>query len=399
VTQARSDRRLVVFIHAQHLTGVGHYVRSYEIARALSAGHEVLLLDGGRPVPRAADGGRITHVELPRIVRGSSGLACLDAGGDIGAVLHRRRELLADRIAAVHPDVLIVEHYPFSKWALEEEILAAIDAVRGRNPRALVLCSIRDVVLQTVQEPVSGAQWCDRILAVLDRYFDAVLVHGDPELLGIGDSFPAAARIPIPVLHTGIVSEKPATAADPDGETVPGRLRPYVLISTGGGAGIDGFVELCFAAWERLSGSGAAGSRRLVVFGGTAWSAGRRRRVEETALRVGAVLHEFTPHFLQWMAAADLTVTHAGYNTCANILETGARALLLPDPAMSDQALRAAVFGKRGLATTLRWEGLTAERLAEAMATALQSPSPAHAIALNGAARTCTLIEELVRVD
>ena len=38
-----------VLCHAQHLTGVGHFVIAHNIARGLAKGHDVYLVKGGRP--------------------------------------------------------------------------------------------------------------------------------------------------------------------------------------------------------------------------------------------------------------------------------------------------------------------------------------------------------------
>ena len=43
-----------VLCHAQHLSGVGHFVRMHAIASGLGRTHDVYLVDGGRRVPRAA---------------------------------------------------------------------------------------------------------------------------------------------------------------------------------------------------------------------------------------------------------------------------------------------------------------------------------------------------------
>jgi hypothetical protein len=42
-----------IFCHAQHLSGVGHFVRMRAIARGLRPAHDVVLVHGGRPM-RAA---------------------------------------------------------------------------------------------------------------------------------------------------------------------------------------------------------------------------------------------------------------------------------------------------------------------------------------------------------
>jgi predicted glycosyltransferase len=65
LTEVALAARLSIMLYSQALSGVGHYVRSFEIARALSQRHEVQLVDGGRRVPRAADN-EVRRLVLPR---------------------------------------------------------------------------------------------------------------------------------------------------------------------------------------------------------------------------------------------------------------------------------------------------------------------------------------------
>ena len=63
-----------VVCHSQHLTGVGHHVRMHCLAVGLAtAGHEVHLVDGGRPVPRPRFSAEPARIELPTLVRSDGG--------------------------------------------------------------------------------------------------------------------------------------------------------------------------------------------------------------------------------------------------------------------------------------------------------------------------------------
>ena len=114
-----------VLCYAQHLTGVGHFVRMHTIAAALAARHDVHLVEGGRPFPRPAFDAEPARVSLPVLRRGAQGaLDALD-GGSVTAIVAERTEQLANAVAELRTDVLLVDHYPFSKWELSEEIEGA----------------------------------------------------------------------------------------------------------------------------------------------------------------------------------------------------------------------------------------------------------------------------------
>jgi len=388
------SRRKRVLVYAQHLSGVGHHVRTREIARALARDHRVCLVQGGRPVPRPDAGGGFEVVELPAILRGPEGLEPLDGSRSIDAVLRARAAILGSVAMELAPDVLIVEHYPFSKWELESEIEALIGAARAATPELELVCSVRDILTRTRHEPATAEAHRRRVVSRLNAGFDALLVHSDPRFMRLEEHFAGAGDLEIPVTHTGFVSEKPVpesqgrreqTASGPAGG-------PWVVVSTGGGAGSAALVGRLVEAWDRLVSRGADAGRRLRIFRGLFWS---EEEAEDLHRRVDGrrcVVGPFAGDFLRWIGQADLSISRAGYNTCANLLETRCRALLLPDPQMSDQPLRARRFAEHGLAEVVASGEPCVAELAEAIERALHRERPSHAFDLDGALRTSALL-------
>ncbi len=152
-------QRKRVLVYAQHLSGVGHYVRIHEIVRALAREHRVVLVRGGRRVPRPEHGRAFDVVELPPLQRGPQAIEPLDRARTLEDVLAARVSGLARAAAELAPDVLVVEHYPFSKWELAREIDALIDAARAANPAVELVCSARDILRRTRHESVADADW------------------------------------------------------------------------------------------------------------------------------------------------------------------------------------------------------------------------------------------------
>jgi predicted glycosyltransferase len=388
-------RRLRILLHSQHLTGVGHFVRMREIARVLTPHHEVYMVDGGRPVP-GSDAGGATPVELPRIIREEGRLAPLSGEPDIAATLAERRRILCDAITRLRPDVLIVEHYPFSKWELQGEIEAAIAAARAASARAVILCSVRDIVRQTRHESCAGPVYVKHVLDSLHAGFDALLVHGDPALTRLEDHFPGAGSIRIPVEYTGIVSEIPrhdqhaARALD---QLTGGS--PFVLASAGGGPDAQGLLLQCVHAWRLLVAQDALPGWKLVICPGLASPPGELHDLAAADGIDGIFVQPFSPDYLAWLEKARLSVSCAGYNTCANLLQLGCLALLVPDPQMSDQPERARILAARGIASMLDARLFDAKVLANAIRTTLATSPAPHDIALDGAERTRAIIERL----
>ena len=387
------ERRLRIVLHTQNLSGVGHYVRAREIARALATHHQVHIVDGGRPVPGAPLVG-VEHIALPRIVRSDAALRPLDPCLSIDTALAQRAVLLRQAVERLRPDVLLIEYYPFSKWELQAEIEAAIHATRATNASARVICSVRDIPRQTRQEVASREEYRVRVSALLHAQFDALIVHGDPLFTTLGRFFQDADRLTIPIEYSGIVAEWPAAEFHTRSgieELTAGA--PFVLASVGGGVDSQGVLPHCIRAWVGITARRALPGYRLVVCAslGTATT-----DLEALVAKLGldtVIVRAFSGDFLQWLQSAALSVSCAGYNTCANLLQARSRAILIPKPEMSDQGARAQLFAERGLAALLAPAELTAETLAAEICRAVARPRPQHALRLDGAARTRELLE------
>ena len=378
---ASPARALRILLYGQSLSGTGHFVRIYEIARALAARHEVHLIDGGRPVPRPPSAHPLSRVDIPRICRRNRQVVPMETGATIEAVMAERGRLLSAALDRIRPDALVIEHFPFSKRELRDEIVPLIERARAVAPRVRVLGSVRDIPPGTGDDPGDEA-YRDRVLAAFDEHFDGLLVHTDPALLPFNEPIPWADKIGVPLVCTGYVSEKLDGRGGPDAGRAA--ARGYVTLSTGG-SHLPDLVDRALEAWRRLE--SGRGGRELVVF--LPPSDRDARTVDDPSVR----FLPFTADFLPWLGGADLSISQAGYNTCVNVLETRARAILVPSVTMSDQAPRARRLAERGLVHSIPVAELTVERLAAAMRAALAGPRPRHGIDLDGATRTCAQIE------
>lgn len=380
--------RLTVLLYAQALSGVGHYVRSFEIARSLARDHAVLLVDGGRRVPRpGAD--EVPRLQLPRIVRGAQGIEPLESWAPLEAVWAERAARLQGAIAALRPHVVVIEHYPFSKWDLASEVAGLLSAARAARPQVAVVCSVRDIVRQTRFEDCPADVYAARVLRDLERDFTAVMVHGEEALTPLAAHFPLAAALRIPVCYTGIVAERAGTTRT-DGRAAGEAVSagPYILVSSGGGSDPLDLAAATAAALShpRMQGQGA---HTLVVCRGLGQPPGPGRSPGPWIER------PFSDDFLNLLAGAALSISYAGYNTCANVLATGRRALLAVHPAMSDQGDRAAIMQRLGAARVLAREDLAPQALAQSIHAALAAIVPTAAVRLDGAEQSAAFLAGL----
>lgn len=390
-----------ILCYAQHLSGVGHFVRTHAIAAGLAQAHEVILVDGGVPVPRRAGPRALTLLGLPRIQRKGGVLVPLETGAGLPAVMDDRRRRLLAAVADTPPDILLIEHYPWSKWELEDEILTAADAARRRNPAVRVVGSLRDVAPRTRYEEVAGDVYEQRVLDRLGAHFDALLIHADPRFSRLDDHFSRVRDLPVPWAYTGFVSGTGSEPARHDVITTDAgaaRARsPYAVLSASGGVDALAFLRAAIEAFGRVAAGGELDDMRLDVFAGLAWTAPALERLRAESRGGPITVRPFTAEFPSWLAGSALSISRAGYNTCVDLLVARVPAVLVPHPRMSDQRARAQRMQDHGLATLVVGDPPPCEGLADAIRKAAATPRPMHDLALRGVEETRALVEELHR--
>ncbi len=367
--------RVVVF--CQYSSGIGHLVRSAAIVRALAHDHEVTFVVGGRPfVGSPATSPSWRTIQLPSIQRVAGALVPTD-GDDLARVMAARADRLREVIIEAAPHAFVIEHFPISRRSHRAELMGAIAAAGD----ARIIASVRDVVLPSSADTPPEAE----LVATLNDHFHALLVHGDPAVTRIDDQAGWVGAVAIPILYTGYVGAHEHIAPSPEAAA----LGPFVLVSAGGGNETYDLAVPIIDAWRDV--------RTLVVFAGPLASDTLVADLEHRAAGRNVLVQRTTDDLAGWMAAADVSISRAGYNTCVDVLATGARALLVPSAKMSDQRLRAERFAALGLATMLAPEALDDLDTAH-LDAALKTPRPTPLVVPDraGAARSVAAIEALM---
>jgi predicted glycosyltransferase len=375
---------LRVMLYVQHLLGIGHLARMSHIATALKRhGLDPVLVTGGGPAPGFPPAG-ITHVALPPL-KSSDGFRALltgDGAAASPAFLKARRDRLVSLLHSTKPQLILIEAFPFGRRQMRFELLALLEAARAMQPKPIIAASVRDIV-----QPLTKTGREAEVLRTLKLYFDHVLVHGDPRLVRLADSFPAEARIAPPVSYTGLVT---------GGDIAPAPERFDVIVSAGGGAAQG---RLCQTALEARALTRLADRRWLVITGPNAPDGLTATLMSK--LQDGDAVVPFRSDFPGLLAQAQLSISQAGYNTCGDLLRTGCPAVLVPFAAGGEreQTLRAGRLAERGLAVTVDEASLDARCLAEAIGRAVAGGRRSAAgIDLDGADRTAGLIKKAVGI-
>ncbi len=377
-----------VLFYVQHLLGIGHLRRAYRLIDGMAReGLAVTLISGGEPLPELTGTAAHRVIQLPPISTSDPSFRKL-VGADRrpidDALWSARREALLNAFAEVRPDALVIEAYPFGRRAFRRELEPLVAAARGRTPRTLVLCSLRDIVI-----PPADEKRAREIIARVRADFDAVLVHGDPGLISLDASFARASEIADRLIYTGYV-----TAPEPStgGQETAGAGE--VLVSAGGGA--MGGALLRAALEARRRGCLADALWRLL--------AGPNLPAEEFAalkadLPEGVILERYRSDFSEMLRRCRVSVSQAGYNTVLEIIAAGAPAVLVPFAEMreTEQTLRAELLAASGVVEMLAPTALSPEGLADAIARAARRGPAALKLDTGGARRSALIIAEMIR--
>ena len=324
-----------IIFYCQYVWGMGHLYRSIELLRALDD-HQVVLLAGGQPVDFDLPD-HATLLRLPTLFMDEKFTHLIPGNPEqsVSRIQSERQEILFSLFEQERPDLFIVELYPFGRTVFGYELDPLLAAIRqGRFGSVVTICSLRDILVEK-KDPVAFEQ---RALDKLNEFFDALLVHSDPDVVRLEETFTRVAEIKIPIYYTGFVTQH----TDPDaGRILRQELslsddQRLIVASAGGGRSGYKLLNNVLSAFQ-FGGDGR--HAKLEVFTGPFMDADefeKLRRQSRSDIRV----RRFTRRFLDYLYAADLSISLAGYNTCMNLLVAGVPALIYPYSRQREQPMR-----------------------------------------------------------
>ncbi len=376
--------RPALLFYCQHSLGIGHLTRSFALAAALSQDFKVVFLNGGRLPPGLPVPGGIEIIDLPPLgMDDGHTVVSRDAKQDVAQAVAQRRAMIESAVRLHRPAVLLVELFPFGRKKFAGEILPLIRLAK-RQP-ARVVCSLRDILVDArpdQQHHDDRARW------LADRYFDAVLVHADPALARLEDSFHPRRPLRVPVHYTGYVVPVRANAmAAPRG--------PQLLVSAGGGIVGKALFHTALQARALMR---EPLPMRLIA--GPFLPESEWLALQEAARgEAGIELLRQVPDMVAEMRHARASISQCGYNTALDILVARVPALVVPyaTATENEQAERASKLAALGAMQQLDPAALCPARLAAAIEALLGFTPSAVSLGLDGAADSARYLQQLVR--
>jgi len=381
-----------IIFYCQYVWGMGHFVRSLEFARALSD-HAVTLIAGGQEVEMDVP----EHVQLLRLPvlymdEQFSRLIAGMPGQSVEQIQQERKEILFSLFEKKQPDLFIVELYPFGRSIFDFELEPLLEAIReGQFGRVKTICSLRDILV----EKKDPAAYEEGVLQKLNRHFDVLLIHSDNGLLRLDETFTRVDDINIPVVYTGFITQQTDPAAGRKLRLELGISSEEKLIVASAGGGRSGYKLLtsvlvaCDLLSDRLP-------IRLEVFTGPFME---NEEFEKLSGRSspGFYIRRYTKRFLDYLYAADLSVSLAGYNTCMNLLATKVPALVYPYARQQEQPIRANKIKNLLPMKIMSKVDIQPDRLSKLIDQILRKSPPVESFSLNldGAANAARFLKGL----
>jgi len=365
-----------LLFHCQHSLGLGHLVRTLALARSLASKFDVTVVAGGELPEQLELPSGIELVRLPALALADGGLVSVDDRYSVESAQRARAAVVLDTFRRLRPEVLVVELFPFGRKKLAGELLPLLTEARVAG--ALVVSSLRDILVRGRSDQAAHDE---RASLTANELFDVILVHADPGLVRLEETFRPHTPLSVPVEYTGFVvpetplPEPPAERTGPVVVSAGGGRFGGALLRTAAAMELDVPVRLVAgpflpdADWDELQGM----------------------------TRDGVELVRAVPSLAAALVTARASVSQCGYNTALDLLRTRVPALVVPfaAPGEDEQTRRAALLERRGAVRLLAEASLDPVALGEAVSRLLGTTPALPGLQLDGAARSCAILTGL----
>lgn len=382
-----------ILLYSHDTYGLGHLRRSLtianQIARDIPDAHQ-LLLTGSMVAGAFGLPPRLDLIKLPALSKRSSGEYKARALPlSLRQTVAWREQMILQAVRTFEPHLVLVDKVA---GGVHGELLPTLRYLKTWSPATKLVLGMRDIEDDAA---TTRSEWAaSGTPQLMDQVYDLILYYGQREVFdpvpAYGMSPQAAAKLaPCGYLRRSETLRTPQVVRRELG--IAGM--PLVLVTVGGGG--DGF-QVLKSYLDMLAEDPAPVFHSLLVTG-PLMADGRRALLRRVATMDAVTLMEFSSDLLSYMAAADLVVSMAGYNTVCEILSLGKRAVLIPRVQVrAEQRLRAEALAARNLATVLAPGDLTPQRLARAVAEGLAAPLPQVNLNMDGVQAASSAISTLL---
>ncbi len=379
--------RLLLYSHDS--VGLGHLRRNLAIANEIAATFprsSTLLVTGSPCATQFQLPANTDLIKMPSISKNEQGqYITRNFSGSMESTLKFRSDMILEAFRSFKPSLVIMDH---QLLGLEGEALKMLREARKKN--VLILYGSRDI---KDSPDVVKSKWdTDDCRWALNECYDQICVYGMQEVFD-----PRVAYAPCldKVRHIDFTGYLVPSYKKKVKMPVAGR-RKKVLVTFGGGS--DG-IQRAQRYIEALAITPVDWDSHIIT--GPLMDDDMKRTLCGQAKRIQPIgsikIQRFHRNIPALLRQVDAVVSMAGYNSCAEILQSGVPAVLLPRTfPRKEQLIRATLMSDRGWVTVLPEADPNPQKLLEAVEAALATPRQNQPEAdLNGLGRLCQIIFEL----
>lgn len=356
-----------ILFYVQYLLGIGHVRRASLVIQALcQQGAKVDVIFGGMPVSNISFGTATVH-QLPAVKSRDadfSGLVKADGSELTEIDKSARVNQLIALCERLQPDLIVTETYPFGRRQMRFELIPLLNWVAAQPRSVVLVSSIRDILQRRSEK---REQEC---LALIDQFYQHVLVHGDERFFPLSKSFPPAREITDKIDYSGYVCPQLESTVETERHTNFEQPGGKIIVSIGGGSVGKEILQAALSLYQ----SGFANHWQwLLITGPNMADKDKAYFREQTESLANVEATGLADNFLEQLNAADLSISMAGYNTLMDIFITQVPSVVVPfeGSGETEQITRAKELAAKNVVQVVSEAQLDSEHLAQAMKLAI----------------------------
>ncbi len=362
-------------IYCVHIQGVGHLKRMLTLAKGLVKECEITLIQAGRDEDITFLHPNFRHLKIPLPEAAISIVLRRDRYNFERMMKYRRKQLFALMDFSHHYDFLITDQIPFTKRVFSCEVSSLKSAMEVRNPNLAMICSQKGGTLQNkvpikleYQKIMKNLR--EGTLTDLQKYYDKVLVHCDPQITTLEEMFEYCNEIREMIEYTGYIF--------PHSHKYPpsNQRKKVILVTTGSGSkGMPLLLTLMqivtkIPDYHFLFVTSPMMKENIV-------SLLHRQSQKNSNMEIVNFLDNFDEKLRQ----SSLAITLGG-STLINLYATGTPGLVCPEPLDPGQLMLGEKFAEHGIVRLIQEKELSTENLYNNIIEILNHP-PKSDIELN----------------
>src|SRR5687768_5855362 len=306
-------------------------------------------------------------------------------------ILHLRKQLLSHVLLNYAPDIFLVDHMPHGAMG---ELLPALEAMKHSRIHTQVVLGLRDIL---DSPEVTVHRWkVEGAYDAIERYYARILVFGVRDVYDVAEKYQLPEGDAKKVFYCGYVTNLSTANNAPSIRARHLADKPrdtrLIMVMAGGGADAYPMMRSLIDALPKVLESHKC---FVVVITGPFMPPDLIADLNRRAAGLPIHMMESVTDSLSHIAAADLVISMAGYNTSVEILRMRRSAILIPRAGPSaEQRTRARLFADKHWVDMIDPDDLTPKKLAQRISYHFKHPVEANSNDppnLNGASAAAAL--------